>query len=74
MECFDLDSTAVKYALNEGDVRFSQSETQASPKIYLIETRYEDRLLQLKFELGDSLALLKEVALPFKNFALCDCP
>src|SRR6056297_1787756 len=44
MNCFQVDSAMINYAFEEGDVQFGMSETHAEPKVYIIDTRYEDRL------------------------------
>ncbi|HKL40827.1 MAG TPA: hypothetical protein VJ894_09110 [Cryomorphaceae bacterium] len=73
MDCFQVDSAMIDYAFEEGDVQFGMSETHANPKIYIIDTRYEDRLVRMSFETADSSATLTEVQLPFENVG-CDCP
>lgn len=73
MDCFQVDSAMIHYAFEEGDVQFGMSETHADPKIYIIDTRYEDRLVRMSFETADSSATLTEVQLPFENVG-CDCP
>ncbi len=73
MECFQVDTAMINYAFEEGDVQFGMSETHADPKVYVIDTRYEDRLVRLSFETADSSATLTEVVLPFETVE-CDCP
>jgi len=74
MECFGVDTAAIAYSMVEGDVEFGESETQSNPKLYIVEARYEDRLIRLEFELTDSSAHLSEVTLPFEKSTGCDCP
>jgi hypothetical protein len=73
MDCFQVDTVMINYAFEEGDVQFGMSETHADPKVYVIDTRYEDRLVRLSFETADSSAMLTEVVLPFETVD-CNCP
>jgi len=73
MICLQVDTALVSYAFEEGDVQFGMSETHEEPKIYIIDTRYEDRLVRLSFETADSSAVLSRVELPFEQVS-CDCP
>ena len=73
MDCFLVDTAMINYALEEGDVQFSMSETHTDPKVYVIDTRYEDRLIRLSFETADSTAILTNVVLPFETVE-CSCP
>lgn len=72
MDCYQIDSAMVNYSFEEGDVDFGLSETRATPQVYVVETRYEDRLIRLSFETADSTAVLKVVELPFEK-VYCNC-
>lgn len=72
MSCFELDTAMLSFVFEEGDVQFGMSETHAEPKIYVIDTRYEDRLVRLSFETADSSAMLSKIEMPFEQNA-CDC-
>lgn len=72
LNCYDLDTAMVNYAFEEGDVQFGMSETRADPKVYIVDTRYEDRLVRLFFETADSSAILSRVEVPFESVS-CDC-
>jgi hypothetical protein len=74
MKCLGLDTAAVSFAMAEGDVQFGESETQSSPKLYVLEARYEDQRMKLEIELTDSSAFLSKVTLPFEERKDCDCP
>lgn len=73
MECLKVDTAMINYAYQEGDVQFRMSETRVDPMIYVIDTRYEDRLVRLFFETAESSAVLSRVELPFENTS-CNCP
>jgi len=73
MDCFQVDTVMINYAFEEGDVQFGMSETHADPKVYVVDSRYRDRLIRLSFETADSSATLTEVVLPFETVE-CDCP
>jgi len=72
MACFEVDSMAINYSFSEGDVQFGMSETRSQPKIYVVDTRYDDRLIRLSFETDDSLSMLVKVELPADR-KVCDC-
>jgi len=72
MSCYELDTNMLTFAFDEGDVQFGMSETHSDPKIYVIDTRYQDRLVRLFFETADSSAFLSKVQLPFETEE-CDC-
>ncbi|MCZ4409373.1 hypothetical protein O3Q51_11150 [Cryomorphaceae bacterium 1068] len=73
MDCLQVDTVMINYTFKEGDVQFGMSETHADPKVYVVDTRYEDRLVRLSFETADSSAILTEVILPFETVE-CNCP
>ncbi|MEM9053643.1 MAG: hypothetical protein AAGC47_16430 [Bacteroidota bacterium] len=73
INCFELDTAAISFSFDEGDVQFGMSETRSVPKMYVVDTRYEDRLIRLSFETADSLSTLVNVELPADGRA-CNCP
>jgi len=73
MECFQVDTVMINYAFEDGDVQFGMSETRATPQVYVVDARYEERLIRFSFETADSSATLSEVVLPFETVE-CDCP
>jgi len=73
MDCFQVDTVMINHAFEEGDVQFGMSKTRATPQVYIVDTRYEDRLVRLSFETADSSATLTEVVLPFESLE-CNCP
>lgn len=72
LSCFDLDTADVSVLKREGDVRFRDSQTQADPKVYVVDSRIDDRLVRMTFIAGDSISTLSRVELPYENVD-CDC-
>ena len=73
MTCFEVDTAAINFSFGEGDVQFGMSETRSKPRIYVVDARYEDRLIRLSFENADSLSTLINIELPADSRS-CDCP
>ena len=57
-----IDTTAISYIINKGDVSFSESNTKLdSCKIYVINGSYNQNDLKLTIENCDSIATIKDI-------------
>ena len=72
LQCFNLDTAAVRIAKYEGDVRFKLSETHEEPKQYVVDSELNSDKVRMTFSVNDSLATLVNVELP-ERAVLCDC-
>ena len=72
LACFNLDTSAVRIAKVEGDVRFKLSETHIEPKQYVVDADLKPEKVRMTFSISDSLATLINVDLPEK-VVFCEC-
>lgn len=73
LNCFDLDTSAVRIIKTTGDVDFTNSQTKSEPMVYLIEETINSDLIQMEFEVRDSSNTLTNVRMP-EIAGRCECP
>ena len=70
MTCLKLSEADVQSMIDNGDVRFSESETHEEPKFYIIESDKTNGL-KVKVELLDSTSVIQDFMAP--KAAECGC-
>ncbi len=70
MQCLNLSEEAVQRMIDNGEVRFSESETHEDPKNYVIESDSIDGL-KVKIELRDSASVIQTFMAPASSECGC---
>lgn len=70
MQCLDLSENDVQRMIDNGKVRFSESETHEKPLNYVIESDSIDGL-KVKIELQDSVSVIETFMAP--KISNCGC-
>ena len=72
LQCFQLDSLAVRELMVRGNVRFGKSETRRDPLLYTVDFSQHEPPLRITFACDDSTSALVGV-LSLKGVMPCDC-